>query len=144
MGAQDRMFRVLVVEDDAEIAKCMKDAIELLVPRCEVQTADGYAKGVEALKRDPIDAVLVDYRMPGRSGVDFIRTARDLEPNVPAILMTAYGSVDLVVEACNALHVDGFLSKPVRAEELAHAVQGALERSDAMAQPAADGQPVAW
>ena len=133
---------ILVVDDEEDIAETAREVIEHFLPGSHVVTADSSAAGLAALRRAPFDAVLVDYRMPDGNGLDFIRAAHDVAPDVPAILMTAYGSIEVATEAVNACHVDGFLAKPLGAEQLAAAIQGAISRSHGI--PQDDGVPMAW
>jgi DNA-binding NtrC family response regulator len=133
---------ILVVDDEEDIAETAREVIEHFLPGSHVVTAESSAAGLAALRRAPFDAVLVDYRMPDGNGLDFIRAAHGVAPDVPAILMTAYGSIEVATEAVNACHVDGFLSKPVGARQLADAIQGAIARSHGI--PQDDGVPMAW
>lgn len=133
---------ILVVDDEEDIAETAREVIEHFLPGSHVVTAESSAAGLAALRRAPFDAVLVDYRMPDGNGLDFIRAAHDVAPDVPAILMTAYGSIEMATEAVNACHVDGFLSKPVGARQLADAIQGAVTRSHGT--PQADGETLYW
>lgn len=140
-----RPVNVLVVDDEKDIAASAREVLETLVPNCRVETADSCKQGLDALRRHPFDAVLVDYRMPQHSGLEFIREARGLEPEVPAILMTAYASFELATEAVNGLHIDGFLAKPIDALTLAHAVSGAVHRDPrSPPQQVADDAPISW
>jgi len=135
-------FSVLVVDDEQDIAEAARDVIEQMVPHCHVETADSCAQGLDAMSRHPFDAVLVDYRMPAGNGFEFIRAARAAQPEVPVILMTAYGSIELATEAVNACHVDGFLAKPIDAQALAQAVEGAIHRG--AGEPTSDEARLAW
>lgn len=139
----DRKMTVLVVDDEKDIADSAREVLEAMVPNCHVETADSCANGIATMMRQPIDAVLVDYRMPEHTGLDFIREARGLEPSVPAILMTAYANMDLASQAINAVHVDGFLAKPIDAATLAHAIESALQRA-AGPVPTPDDMPLRW
>jgi len=122
----ERKVRILVVDDEVDIAKSAAEVIERLVPNCEAEWAPSCAGGLAALSRAPFDAVVVDYRMPDKSGLEFIRRARDLEPGLPIVLMTAYASMDVATQAINVAHVDAFLRKPVHPEALARAITAAI------------------
>lgn len=135
----NRELSVLIVDDEKDIADSAREVLEHLVPNCHVVTADTCAHGLEALARCSFDAVLVDYRMPDRTGLEFIRLAHDIEPNVPIILMTAYGSMDMAMTAVNTFHVDGFLPKPIDAQRLVGAVEEAVRLA-----PVPDAIPLQW
>jgi len=125
---------VLIVDDDADVAESARQTIERFVPGAHVHVANSYASGLRALKRTPVDLVLVDYRMPGHTGLEFAGRAHQLEPGLPVILMTGFASVDVAARAINLHGVQGFLPKPFDAVVLAQTVQKALQ---AHAAPAA-------
>ncbi|MFO1533735.1 MAG: response regulator [Thermoplasmatota archaeon] len=123
------------MDDEKDTTDSARDVIQMMVPHCRVETADSCAHGLDAVSRGSFDAVLVDYRMPERNGLEFIRQMHGLQPDVPAILMTAYGSIEVASEAINDCHVDGFLAKPLDAMRLAETVEGAIRRSFATPEP---------
>src|SRR3989441_5175444 len=88
------------------------------------------ASGAEALKRfdaAPPDLVLVDQVMPGTTGLDVLRELRDRDPEVPVIMVTAHGTVDLAVQAMKQGAYD-FLTKPFDPDHVRLTVERALER----------------
>lgn len=119
---------VLIVDDDADIVASAREVIERFVPGARVAAASSCAAGLAALAKAPVDLAIVDYRMPGRNGLEFVGRAHELEPGLPVILMTGVDSVDVVARAINEHGVEGFLPKPFDAVVLAEAVQKALRR----------------
>jgi len=121
---------ILVVDDDQD---CLDSTLRILV-------AEGYAvhraeNARDALRilNDPdagptVRTILTDVRMPGVSGLDFLRSLRVSHPGITVILMTAFGSVEDAVWAMKAGAVD-FLSKPFKRKALLQAIQSAWERS---------------
>src|SRR3989442_9199241 len=99
-------------------------------------TEGGYAvqrasSGAEALKRfesSPPDLVLVDQVMPGASGLDVLREIRQKDREVPVIIVTAHGTIDLAVQAMKQGAYD-FLTKPFDPEHVRLTVERAPERS---------------
>jgi CheY-like chemotaxis protein len=87
---------VLVVDDDA----AMREMLTSLLAEAGIraQTAKTAEDAMEALRNGEFDAVLSDIRMPGKSGYDLIGELRELRPETPVILMTAFGSLDSAVE----------------------------------------------
>lgn len=71
----------------------------------------------EALKSQPVDALVTDLRMPGISGMELISRARELVPDVPIIVITAFGEVETAVEAMKNGARD-YICKPLMIEEL--------------------------
>jgi DNA-binding NtrC family response regulator len=90
----------------------------------EVSGADA-ALGIVA--RETVDLVLSDIRMPGRSGAELLEEVRSLNPEVPVILMTAYGTIASAVDAMKRGAAD-YLTKPIDLDELEILVARTLER----------------
>lgn len=74
----------------------------------------------------PIDLVITDYRMPGVDGLEFLIHLKRILPNVPVIMLTAYGAVETYLKSLS-LGVFEYVNKPVKAKELARIVKAALE-----------------
>ncbi|MFB3817971.1 MAG: sigma-54-dependent transcriptional regulator [Candidatus Methylomirabilales bacterium] len=108
-------LRILVVDDEAAQRELL--AGFLRKQGHEVLVAAGGADAVAQLRASQVDLVLSDCRMPGMSGLDLLRALRDINPEVPLLLMTAYGSVETAVQAMKEGAAD-FLSKPLDLEEL--------------------------
>jgi two-component system NtrC family response regulator len=87
--------------------------------------------GAEALKKLPEicpDLVLVDYQMPEMNGVEALSAIHKSQPDLPVVIITAYGTIDRAVEAMKA-GAEDFIPKPFDPEHLAVVVKKALERS---------------
>jgi two-component system response regulator HydG len=117
------MGSVLVVDDD-------KDLCELLVTELsergwEASHSTSSAAALDHLQSHPeVDVVLTDLRLPGVDGLELCRQIVDRRPDVPVVVMTAFGSFENAVSAIRAGAYD-FVTKPVEAE----LVQIALERA---------------
>ncbi len=118
-----RKPRVMVVDDDLALAETLRDG---LVDRDFDAFAIG--SGKEAAKRIPnedFDALVTDLRMPGTDGLDLLAVSRQVAPDRPVIVMTAYSAVETAVESIRrgAYH---YLTKPFKADELALFLDKAL------------------
>jgi CheY-like chemotaxis protein len=82
---------------------------------------------LEALRENPasFDLLMTDYSMPDMTGIDLIRAAIQLRPDLPAVLLTGYGR-PLDSRAAVGLNIREVINKPFTMEILAHAIQGAL------------------
>jgi two-component system NtrC family response regulator len=89
------------------------------------EAADGRV-GLQLLDPTRHDVVVTDLRMPGLSGMDVLKGARERAPDVPVVVVTAYGSVDVAVQAMRA-GAWSFIEKPFSRDRLELAVQRALE-----------------
>ncbi len=117
--------RVLVVDDE----KSMRDllAITLAKEGYDVTVADGGAEAIEAVRRDPFDAVITDLRMARVDGLQVLRSTKEISPETAVIVVTAVGSTETAVEAMKLGAYD-YLTKPFKLDEIALVVKNALER----------------
>ena len=117
---------VILVIDDEPV---QRDAIAgyLRKQGYGVRVAGDGAEGLAVVRREPVDAVLTDYRMPGMSGFDLLKEVQALNPDVAVVLMTAYGTVRGAVEAMQSGAFD-YLAKPIDLDELDLILKRALER----------------
>jgi DNA-binding NtrC family response regulator len=119
------MQPILLVEDNAELRAMLRKALEKAGYAVE-EAADGAAGAKRARERRHL-AVLADLRLPGCSGLDLLRQARQADPTIPVILVTAYGSVAEAVDAMKEGAFD-FLEKPVDLDRLLLLVERAARQ----------------
>jgi two-component system NtrC family response regulator len=98
-----------------------------------VELAAGGTEALAILRRTPIDLVLADYRMPDLSGIGLLKASQQLNPEIPVVLMTAYGSIASAVEAMKAGAYD-YLSKPIELDALVHLIRRIAERRQLLAE----------
>jgi len=106
---------ILVVEDDAALAEALGDTLELAGYRV-CSAADG-EQALALLDRESVDLVLSDVQMQPMNGHILLRRLRSRLPDLPVLLMTAYGSVEQAVEAMQTGAAD-YLAKPFEAQAL--------------------------
>ena len=118
--------RVLIVDDEANIREMTRLTLE--TAGYEVVEA---ASGLEAFaiigSDDSWDAVLLDQKMPGMVGTDVLRRLKVMLPSAKVIMMTAYASVELAIEAMK-LGATDFVRKPMTPEILRNALTAALAK----------------
>jgi two-component system response regulator HydG len=117
--------RVLVVEDDDETRMALSESLEDLGHH--VRSEPCAEKALTALEHDDVDAVLTDVRMPGMGGIEFCRRLSGDHPNLPVVVMTAYGDVDSAVGALRAGAFD-FITKPFSVDGVAEVLDHALDK----------------
>ncbi len=103
-------MKILVVDDDRRIVKTTCDILE--VKGHEVIAAYSGEEGVEMVRSDPPDCVLMDFKMPGINGVDSMKQMRAIVPDLPVVLVSAYATEDTIV-AAKAAGAYAVLSKPL-------------------------------
>lgn len=113
--------RVLVVDDDEGVRLFIVECLESL--GYDVVHADSGEEGLRLIDKNHPQLMIVDYAMPGMSGVDVIRQARPRAPDLPIILATGYADMGAVEQVMASENV---LRKPFRIEELEEAVRKAL------------------
>jgi DNA-binding NtrC family response regulator len=107
--------RILVVEDRESLRRMLDRALS--GEGHVVETAADGETALELLARRQYDLVLTDLKLPGQSGIDVLRGSRKLNPGLPVVVLTAYGTVHTAVEAMKEGAVD-FLEKPVEIDDL--------------------------
>lgn len=107
--------RILVVEDDLALAEALEVTLEVsgFLP----VMANSAAEALEQLQQQPVNLVLSDVHMQGMDGHDLLRRVKELYPDIPMLLMTAYATVEKAVEAIREGAVD-YMVKPFEADVL--------------------------
>jgi putative nucleotidyltransferase with HDIG domain len=118
--------KVLVIDDEELILQLSKDI--LANNNYEVITISDGNEGMGLLEREKFDLLLIDIRMPGVNGLDVIRHVRANDKEIPVIIITAYGTLDIAMNALR-LGAHGFILKPFTPAELRSAVAEALEKA---------------
>jgi two-component system response regulator AtoC len=117
--------RILVVDDDDSLRESL--SLVLASEGYEVVSAHDGASALERLEAMPVDVVLCDLRMPGIDGFELLpQIARKL-PGAPIVLMSAYGTADLAIEAMRRGAYD-YLAKPFQPSEVLLTLRKARER----------------
>lgn len=114
--------KILIVDDDRNTREGLERALKFSY---RVYLARDAASALECLGKEEIAVILSDMRMPGLSGLEFLREVREKHPDTIFILLTAYGSVETAVEAMKAGAHD-FLTKPVNLDHLDLMIERAL------------------
>jgi len=119
--------RILVVDDE----RSMRELLTIVLRRegHHVLLADTGEVALATLERETIDVLISDIRMPGMSGVDLLRAAKRLDPDIVGIMITAFASTETAVEALRLGAYD-YITKPFDVEELRAKIRNALERRD--------------
>lgn len=121
---------ILVVDDEMGPRESLK---MILNPYYNVLTADRGAQAVEMLKQHPVDLVTVDLKMPGFSGINVLEKVKQHDPDIEAIIITGYGSLDTAIEGLRLGAFD-YISKPFDVNHILALVRRGLERRNAKSQ----------
>jgi DNA-binding NtrC family response regulator len=117
--------RILVVDDEENVLVLFKRV--LAKEGYKVECASSGYEALEKLEDDTFDLVLTDLKMDGLDGIDLVRKSKALNPAVPFVMITAYGTIQAAMTAGKE-GVENFLIKPIDIEELKSAVKKALQK----------------
>jgi DNA-binding NtrC family response regulator len=116
--------RVLIIEDDAQMRDML--AVSLRRRDFEATCCESAITGLEAISASKFDVVVTDINMRGMDGIEFCRRVASSHPDLPVIVITAFGSMDSAIAALRAGAVD-FIPKPFELETLAAAIERVTE-----------------
>jgi DNA-binding NtrC family response regulator len=116
---------ILVADDDPYIQEALKDRLESIGYQV-LQAADGN-QALELMLRQSPHMAFLDIEMPGMKGIDVLKEVRRREMDFPVVMITAYGTIDLAVEAIKEGAFD-FIPKPFKGNHVALVVEKALEQ----------------
>jgi DNA-binding NtrC family response regulator len=117
--------RILIIDDETAIRESLDTLLTL--EGFTVSMADDGPAGMELLSRNEYDLLLLDLALPGESGIDLLPRIVEMQPNLPVIMITAYGTVGNVVDAIRA-GAENFVQKPWDNEKLLADIRAAVAR----------------
>lgn len=115
------MRRILVVDDEPNMPWLFRE----LFREDHILSADSGDSALRVLAGNDIDLVMLDLRLPGKDGIRVLESMKNIAPDVPIIMMTAYGDVKTAVQAMK-LGAHDYIAKPFDNEEVRLIVEGAL------------------
>ncbi len=125
METNNKQKRILIIDDEEN----MRHMLQTMLTRYgyDIYTAQDGAEGLEKITDHPFDFVLCDVKMPRMNGMEFLKAGRDRLFSTTVIMMSAYGSIDMAIEAMKLGAYD-FVSKPFKNEEIRLTIKKAEER----------------
>jgi DNA-binding NtrC family response regulator len=119
---------ILVIDDEAAIRESLE--VLLTLEGYSVRMAGEGEQGLRILELENFDLVLLDLALPGQTGLELLPQIKERQPELPVIMITAYGTVDNVVEAVRA-GAENFVQKPWDNEKLLADIRSAVARHKA-------------
>jgi len=116
--------RILIVDDQQSMCEMLE--ADLSLRGFDVAWCTSAEEAFETLRQDPFDVVLTDLKMPGTDGLAFCRRVVENRPDIPVVVMTAFGSMETAVAAIRAGAYD-FVTKPIEMDLLALTLQRAFQ-----------------
>src|SRR5579864_6642775 len=118
---------LLVVDDEPDL---VQSVLDLLRFDFRVLGATRATEGLTIMKRENVDIVMTDQRMPEMTGVEFLKVLRESYPDTTRLLFTAYADIEAVTDAINQGSVYRYISKPWEPHELREVLRQAVEHHD--------------
>ena len=118
-------MRALIIDDNETMREAMAQILAKL-PISVVQAADGES-ALAALAEQPFDLVVTDYRLPGMNGLQVLQEIKARCPATEVLVITAYGTIDLAVQAMHSGAAD-FITKPFSQEEFRLRIQKMVKK----------------
>jgi DNA-binding response OmpR family regulator len=116
---------ILIVDDEKNILLTVSQSLETL--QYEIDMAINGEEALARLMEKEFGLMLLDIRMPGMDGMEVLRRVREIRPDIGVIMFTAYGTVELAVEAMKLGAVD-FIQKPFSPAEVRELVSRVMDR----------------
>ncbi len=121
----DEREKILVVDDEVNIRRLLLAKLSRDGYTCfQAESADSAA---QLLKSNPVDAVILDVRMPGKPGTEFLKDIKDAYPDVVVVMATAVTDTSTAIQ-CMRQGADDYISKPFNLDEVSLAVHRAMEK----------------
>jgi DNA-binding NtrC family response regulator len=105
---------VLIVDDEKIMRESLRDWLK---DSYNVTTAETGEETIELIKNHDFDALILDVRLTGKSGIEILKEVKQIKPQINSIIMTAYPSVELAVEAMKAGAAE-YIVKPSSPDKL--------------------------
>lgn len=121
---------LLVVDDEPDVVRSVRDLLRL---DYKVLTATSGLEGARIMETEEVHVVMTDQRMPGMTGVEFLKSLRGDHPEAVRLLFTGYADIKAVIDAINAGNVYRYITKPWDPDELQAIIREACERYDLIA-----------
>lgn len=121
---QSREVRILIVDDEEDIREVLSELFTIQGYQCLI-APDGETALKMVYAQNP-DLMLLDYKMPGMDGLEVLRKTRDLNPELPVVILTGYANVSGAVEAMRS-GAHEYLAKPFLSHELIEVVERTLK-----------------
>ncbi len=119
-----KKYTILYVDDEELNLRIFKNTFRR---DYNILTATSGSEGLDVLEKGNVDLILSDQRMPGMTGIDFLKKAIEKNPDLNRILVTAYSDYEILKEAVNEVRIYQYVEKPWKEEDIKLTIDSALE-----------------
>lgn len=103
---------MLLVDDDVDVLQSMRTLIERMLPTVRLFTAPSGPEGLKTLRRERVQLIVTDYKMPGMNGIEFLKEAAKVAPGVTRLMITAYPDPSVAAQAVREAGAALLITKP--------------------------------
>lgn len=122
-----REMKIFIIDDDEWIRDSLRIFFE--TEGCQVLALETAEEGISVIKDQTFDIIIVDYRLPGLDGLEFLKRIHNAQADAIKILITAYRNENVVAEA-KKLKIQGFIEKPFTSDTIMASLAYAIKRRD--------------
>ncbi len=119
------METILIVDDEKNYLVVLEAVLSS--EGYEIMTVNNARDALQCIRNADLDLVITDVKMPGMSGMELLSECGKIKPDLPVIIMTAYGTIEMAVEAMKQNAYD-YITKPFQNEQLKLTIRKALEK----------------
>ena len=133
---------VLIVDDEVYASKYLKKNLEVLGASFDILCAANAQAALDLLEqhKTSVAVIVSDHKMPGMKGSQLLNKIRNIQPNIVRILTSAYGEVDVALDAMNEGSIFQYIKKPWDAEQVLGCINQALDRHRVLQQQSQQSQ----
>ena len=117
--------RIMVIDDELDMLMLLRMIIEENTA-WEVETTNNPSEGLKMVMQNDYSLVIADLKMPGMDGMEVFEELKEMKPDIPVIIITAYGSLEIAEEA-RKKGVADFITKPFRKDTILFTMDRVLE-----------------
>ena len=120
----DGKIRILAVDDEQDALELFKDLF--IKKGYDVQCVSSGLEALELIDKIDVDAILLDIRMPVLDGIETLSKIKQKKPNIPVVMLTAYGYDDNLINKALEMGAAGYISKNLPLAQIVHTFQTLL------------------
>jgi len=127
------MSRVMLVDDEESILKSLRRLLRVApctagnkTYNLEIETFTSARAALARAREEEFDLFISDYRMPEMDGIEFLKAAREIQPDAARLILSGYADLNALIRAVNEVGIERFIGKPWNDYELLAAIGQAL------------------
>jgi CheY-like chemotaxis protein len=130
---EDREFRILIVDDQRDVARVLRASLELLNRGYFIVDVPSAEEAMLEIRSKPFDIIVTDYELPGMTGSEFIKRVRKRTPGIQAFVITAHPPAK-IRDSLGGVEIGGIFEKPLDTQAFTNAIVRALHGEEEIAE----------